>query len=205
MPITKATASSVAPAAKGDLVVGSATNDAAVLGVGSNDQVLTADSSTATGLKWASAIAAAKSYTLINTGGTSLSGSSTQVSSLSGYNYLFVHIDSAQMSNTANFRFRINADTGSNYYVANGDGDANAMTFVVTTGANSGIVTEHFIFIDAANSTGIKPFWFSAVTAAVSVAHGAGYYGGTSVISSFTALPSGGTFTGGTIKIYGAN
>lgn len=52
MPITKATASSIAPAAKGDLVVGSATNDAAVLGVGSNDQVLTADSSTATGLKW---------------------------------------------------------------------------------------------------------------------------------------------------------
>jgi len=53
MPITKATASSVAPAAKGDLVVGSATNDAAVLGVGSNDQVLTADSTTSTGLKWA--------------------------------------------------------------------------------------------------------------------------------------------------------
>ena len=53
MPITKATASSIAPAAKGDLVVGSATNDAAVLGVGSNNQVLTADSSTATGLKWA--------------------------------------------------------------------------------------------------------------------------------------------------------
>ena len=57
MPITKATASSIAPAAKGDLVVGSATNDAAVLGVGSNDQVLTADSSTATGLKWATAAA----------------------------------------------------------------------------------------------------------------------------------------------------
>jgi len=55
MPITKATASSVAPAAKGDLVVGSATNDAAILGVGSNDQVLTADSSTTTGLKWAAA------------------------------------------------------------------------------------------------------------------------------------------------------
>jgi len=53
MAITKATASSVAPAAKGDLVVGSGTNDAAVLGVGSADQVLTVDSSTGTGLKWA--------------------------------------------------------------------------------------------------------------------------------------------------------
>ena len=53
MAITKATASSIAPAAKGDLVAGSATNDAAVLGVGANNTVLTADSSTATGLKWA--------------------------------------------------------------------------------------------------------------------------------------------------------
>jgi len=53
MAITKATGQAVAPAAKGDLVVGSATNDAAVLGVGSTDQVLTVDSSTATGLKWA--------------------------------------------------------------------------------------------------------------------------------------------------------
>jgi len=60
MPITKATASSVAPAAKGDLVVGSATNDASVLAVGTNNYVLTADSAQATGLKWAAAAAGGK-------------------------------------------------------------------------------------------------------------------------------------------------
>lgn len=65
MPITKATASSIAPAAKGDLVVGSATNDAAILAVGTNNHVLTADSSTSTGLKWAAAA-----------GGSSFSGCS---------------------------------------------------------------------------------------------------------------------------------
>jgi len=53
MAITKATASSIAPAAKGDLVVGSGTNDAAVLAVGTNDYVLTAASGETTGLKWA--------------------------------------------------------------------------------------------------------------------------------------------------------
>lgn len=53
MPITKASGNSVTAAAKGDLVVGSATNDSAVLSVGSANQVLTVDSSTTTGLKWA--------------------------------------------------------------------------------------------------------------------------------------------------------
>ena len=53
MAITKATASSVAPAAKGDLVVGSATNDAGVLAVGTNTHILVADSTETLGLKWA--------------------------------------------------------------------------------------------------------------------------------------------------------
>ena len=79
MPITKATASSVAPAAKGDLVVGSATNDAAVLGVGTNDQVLTADSSTATGLKWGTI--SSGGMTLLSN--TTLSGTTVTVSNIS--------------------------------------------------------------------------------------------------------------------------
>ena len=54
MAITKATASSIAPAAKGDLVVGSATNDAAILAVGAtNGHTLQVDSAEATGMKWA--------------------------------------------------------------------------------------------------------------------------------------------------------
>jgi hypothetical protein len=54
MAITKATASSIAPAAKGDLVVGSGTNDAAVLAVASTaGYLLSVDSAESTGLKWA--------------------------------------------------------------------------------------------------------------------------------------------------------
>jgi hypothetical protein len=50
------TADSIAKAiidAKGDLIVGTADNTPARLAVGTNDHVLTADSATATGLKWA--------------------------------------------------------------------------------------------------------------------------------------------------------
>ena len=51
MAITKATASSVAPAAAGDLVYGSGTNDAAVLGIGTAGQVLKVNSG-ATAPEW---------------------------------------------------------------------------------------------------------------------------------------------------------
>lgn len=53
MAITKASSSAVAPAAKGQLVVGSATNDSSILAVGADATVLTADSTEATGMKWA--------------------------------------------------------------------------------------------------------------------------------------------------------
>jgi len=58
--------------AKGDLIAGTADNAFARLGVGTNNQVLTADSTAATGLKWASP---ASGMTLITTG--TLSGAST--------------------------------------------------------------------------------------------------------------------------------
>jgi len=76
MAITKATASSVAPAAKGDLVVGSATNDASVLAVGTNNYVLTADSAEATGMKWAAAAGGAiKQYVYNRSTSTTTSSS----------------------------------------------------------------------------------------------------------------------------------
>lgn len=51
--MTKSRSNATAPAAKGELVIGTGTDASGILSVGANDTVLTADSSTATGLKWA--------------------------------------------------------------------------------------------------------------------------------------------------------
>jgi hypothetical protein len=70
--------------AKGDLIAGTGADTFARLAVGANDTILIADSSTATGLKWAAPAAAASGLTLItptsiaNSGGSaSLTGALT--------------------------------------------------------------------------------------------------------------------------------
>jgi len=73
--------------AKGDIIAATAADTVARLGVGSNDQVLTADSTAATGLKWATP--SAGSLTLLST--TSISGVTTTISSISqAYTHLYI-------------------------------------------------------------------------------------------------------------------
>jgi hypothetical protein len=75
--------------AKGDLIGATANDTPARLAVGTNGQVLTADSTAATGLAWATP-SSGGGYTLLST--TTLSGTTTTVSSISGsYKHLFIY------------------------------------------------------------------------------------------------------------------
>lgn len=95
---------------KGDLY-GYSTADARVA-VGTNGQVLTADSTAATGVAWATA---SSGMTLIST--TTLSGSSVALSSFTGYTDLQLVVIGAYGASTQNTIFcRFNSDSGSNYY-----------------------------------------------------------------------------------------
>jgi len=99
---------------QGDLYTYSTTD--ARLGVGTNGQVLTADSTTATGLKWAAA-AGGGGYTLLASG--TLSGTSQSITSISGSYYRLVAIfDNYYISGTDTTpRIRINGITTSTYNV----------------------------------------------------------------------------------------
>jgi hypothetical protein len=96
--------------AKGDIVAASANDTPARLAVGTNGQVLTADSTAATGLKWATA--ATGGMTLINTttigsgvSSTSLPAS-TFTSTYTNYKFLFTGVTSTSANITVSLRLR---------------------------------------------------------------------------------------------------
>ena len=117
--------------AKGDLIAATAADTPARLAVGTNGQVLTADSTAATGLAWATATSGG--YTQIAS--TSIAGSGTSISSIAGtYNKLVLVVqDWYPSTNGENLRLRFNGDTTTNYGqagVSNGVAYANAQSFI---------------------------------------------------------------------------
>lgn len=216
MAITKATASSIAPAAKGDLVVGSATNDASVLAVGSANQVLTVDSSTGTGLKWAAP--SSGGMTLLST--TTLTGADTiNITGISG-DYIDLEIHMFGITNaTANghLQIRFNASTTiGSYFQTNTT--TSVFTDVATVIYGNPVNVAGTDFGDANNAIAIKVFnyanttnyknWYMAGHGVFSSTGraftGSGGLLTNSAITSLTLHKEGPrNFSTGTVKIYG--
>jgi hypothetical protein len=131
--------------AKGDLIAGTADNTVDRLAVGANDTVLTADSSTATGLKWA-APAGGGGMTLISTATPSGATTVSFTSIATSYKELVLVWSDCQSSTFSTYwSMTLNNDTSGNYY---GRGIGN--------GAGGGIETTNFnghtAFGNAANN-----------------------------------------------------
>lgn len=155
------------------------------LGVGTNGQVLTADSTTATGLKWATP-SAASSWTRVANG--TLSGSSISVTNISAAEIL-ISLSSFAQDTSTRPSIRCNNDSTAGTYGVQNNEDFSE----IRMNGSSSTSGEGFCYIVGANSSAI-------IKMAVANLYPS-YIKISSSISSVQII-SGGTFTGGTYEVW---
>jgi len=198
---------------KGDLYTYS-TTDTRLASSGVNNDVLTVDTSTATGLKWASS----GGMTLIST--TTLTGSSVTLSSIpSGYVSLYLELTSVRPSADDTSVFvRVNGDSTANRYIENAAVSNfgypfNTTVFRLMQAIDNGAdaLNQSFtVFPNYDNTNNWKVSQTLSVMSDATVPtyanwfnNNIGIYNQTTAITSLVILPSGGTFTSGTALLYG--
>lgn len=200
---------------KGDIIAATGASTPARLAVGTNDQVLTADSTAASGVAWKTATSG--SLTLLST--TTLSGATTTISSISqSYNSLFGVVYGATWA-TSNGRLVCKPNNASttvySYNIEGGSVDSrNADDFIyfnadpmLGTNANN---AWSFTINNYTSTANYKPFFnqgvfYSSGSSALRYHSAAGAIATNSAISSlvFTTSFTGGNFSTGTVLLYG--
>lgn len=202
--------------AKGDLIAATAADTVARLAVGTNDQVLTADSTAATGLKWTTP--SSGSITLLASG--TLSGASVVVSSLATtYKNLQIVVRNYKpATDNDKLMLRMNNDSTANRHRSLGSSFSNngapAETSIeASNGADNSVTTYNL---------SVYNIWDYANTSTAKIVQGVtmvndyatttqgyfyainGWYNQTGAITGVTFLnQTGGNFTSGDYFIYG--
>jgi hypothetical protein len=204
--------------AKGDIIAATAADTVSRLAIGTNGQVLTADSAEATGMKWGTV--AAGGMTLISS--TTLTGSSVTLSSIpSAYKNLQIVIQSYRPA-TGNelMRLRINGDSTASRHAefpwgsSNSSDNAFNLNYIPLTGeGTSGTSNSFYSFMinDYANTTTWKSITGygivnnNAIPTKFNYNTVNGFYNQTAAVSSLMFFPVVGNFTSGTILLYGVS
>ena len=197
--------------AKGDIIAATAADTVSRLAVGANDTVLTADSTAATGLKWATA--SAGGMTLLST--TTLSGATTTISSISGvYNKLYVLVSGVKngTNDTQLFVKPNNGNIATSTYTVNSD-VANEIGGAIKFTGNSNMERAAggnafaLTIENYASTSYFKPFNYFGRFILDGTARAINASGGLETTSAITSLVfsngSGYSFSDGQVLIYG--
>jgi hypothetical protein len=210
--------------AKGDIIAATAADTVARLAVGANDTILTADSTTATGLKWAAPGGAGANWSLLNAGGTALTGATTvTVSGISGKDKIMILVQGASSaSSNIDINWRVNADTASNYYrygiqlnspsayssdSLDSYGGSTDRVRLGTMGTNAGAAVSGYVLLSGCNSSGVKTFQSAGAGTPGGgsnqvMYHFGGYYDSATAISSISIVSNSGNLDAGTVFVY---
>jgi len=208
--------------AKGDLISATAADTPARLAVGTNGQVLTADSTASTGLKWATPTSG--SMTLLSTTTLNSGTTSQTISSIStSYTRLLIIVKNLKLSvGGASLTARLNSDTGTNYIhgsqtvfgSTNYPRTAYESSFYLglrTSGSSNWNMQGYGVMdlynYNASGQCQVNYNWMNNDgNSSANLTHvvGAAVYNASAAVSSITFIADS-NFTSGTVLIYGVN
>ena len=207
----------------GDIAYRSSTaNVKTRLGLGTAGQVLQVNSG-ANAPEWATLAGSGANWSLLNSGGTALTGAGTiTISSVpSGTDKIMVLVaDASSASSGSYIQVRLNADTGSNYYnfvgsvevfntyqnnwLSHDGGTARSGMRLFLTGNSASNNGSGMVMLTGCNASGVKSFTVLGGTTGINsqAFWGGGYYNSASVISSVSINSATGNLDAGTVYVY---
>jgi hypothetical protein len=190
------------------------------LGIGSTGNVLTVAGGVPT---WAAPSGGGgANWSLLNAGGTALTGASTiTVSGISAKDKIMVFLTGASADANSNINMRFNADSGANYnmyglaytwatsYASSNYGSSTFNSneiYLGNLGTSGSDTFSGYLRMDGCNASGVKIWQTLHGTNGNSVSQTnrltGGWYNSSSTISSVSLISMSGNFDGGTIFVY---